>query len=759
MHPQQQQLEYARRHADRGEWDVVAKIATEALTRNTGCAWAWHYRGIAAYRRSDYDAARADLREAVRLVPDDAEVLDHLGAVTAAMGEWNHARECFEAALRRNPNSVDAAYNLAKVHRELKDDAAAAKLFRHACDLQPTFWEAHANLANALRDAGDWKAAETAYRQAIGLRPNVARTWNHLGVMYLRKRSFSQAQQAFEQALRIQPDHIEAQINLGSVCHATGDLDQAAQLYRSVATRHPTAALPELSAVRLPTDPDTENVNGKADAAFSSELPDSLPANQRLAAAQLALANGLRDQGRASEAVTCYHEVIRITPHRVAVWNALGSCLIGMRQFEEAVSCFEKALALCPGQAQAENNLAAVRIASGRLEEGRDLLASVVAKHPGYIEARSNLGAVLQDLGEFDDAARHLDAAIAMAGPKFTSTRADAQWNRALLRLRRGDHCAGWPEYDIRWDRIEFCRTQYRAPAESAIARPEYSSHPVAKRITAAPRWRGEPLAGRTVLAFAEQGLGDAIQFVRFVKQLRARGARVILETHRALVPLLSNSSMADQVIGHGDEVPPHDFQVALMSLPAMLGVTSDADIAMAEPYLQASAKLAQSWRARLDSPGRLRIGIHWQGNPNYHMDRVRSIPLRHFRPVLEVADAEFVSLQHGFGKDQITVENLPAPVAVFDGIDQAAGPFMDTAAILSTLDVVVTSDSALAHLAGALGVRTFMALPQVSDWRWELDKETTAWYPTMRLFRQRNRGDWQEVFVRIAAELRAFSG
>lgn len=746
-----QRREFARRHAQRGEWKLVASLATDALRDDACCVWALHLRGLALYQQGDHRAALVDLECATQLAPGDAEVLDHLGAAAAAAKDWPRAGECFDAALRLDPSSADAAYNLAKVRRQLKDDLAAVALFRRAAELRPTFWAAHANLANTLRDLGDWAAAEAAYRQALAMRPGVARTWNHFGVMYLRRQAYHEARAAFEKTLELKPDHGEALFNLGNVLRATGELDKAAECYRLAIHHDPDlpAEPPEPTGDNPlpPAAPPQRGDDAISPRAHAAEPTVSL--DRRIARGQLELANQLRDHGRPSDAIPCYHEALRHAPDRVAVWNNLGSCLLSLRQFDEAVVCFEKALAIHPGQPHAVNNLAAVHVAAGRLEQGCELLEGVVAQTPGYAEAQSNLGAVLQDLGEYDRAAQHLERAVELA-PAMP----DARWNRGLLRLRRGEHAAGWPEYEWRWQRLEFCRGQFRVLPQSALSKPEFAHHSVARRTSIAPVWRGDALEGCTVFMFTEQGLGDAIQFVRFAEALRRRGARVVLETPNPLLPLFCGSGVADLVVPQSEAPAEHDYQIALMSLPAALGAADDTGVGMSQPYLSAAGDLSRQWRDRLaDRPG-LKVGIHWQGNPNYHLDARRSVPLSAFGPLSEIPGVRLINLQHGFGRDQLAVQQPPLPVEVYEDVDRQSGPFMDTAAILSQLDLLVTSDSALPHLAGALGVETWLVLPHVPDWRWGMAGERTPWYPSMRLFRQRSAGDWDEVFRRVGTAL-----
>jgi hypothetical protein len=295
------------------------------------------------------------------------------------------------------------------------------------------------------------------------------------------------------------------------------------------------------------------------------------------------------------------------------------------------------------------------------------------------------------------------------------------------LRLQQGDFEHGWPDYELRW------------------VLPRAASPPAER-----PIWDGSCLDGKTILVHAEQGLGDTIQFIRFLPMLKERGGTVLFACPPRLERLLGACAGIDQVAFSG--APPHlfDVQAPLMSLPGICGTTL-ATIPAAVPYLRADACLVEHWRRQLEPAGDFKIGIAWQGNPKHAGDRYRSIPLRHFEALANLNGVKLVSLQKGPG-----VEQLSAPFSLVEFGDRldSAGAFLDTAALLMNLDLVVTVDSAVAHLAGALAVPVWVVLGVGPDWRWMLERADSPWYPTMRLFRQRRLGAWAEVLECIAAEV-----
>jgi hypothetical protein len=290
-----------------------------------------------------------------------------------------------------------------------------------------------------------------------------------------------------------------------------------------------------------------------------------------------------------------------------------------------------------------------------------------------------------------------------------------------------GDFARGWPEYEGR------LRIPGHVPPHNL------------------PRWTGQPLAGRSLLLVAEQGIGDTLQFVRYARLLKERGARVVLAVPAALGRLLACDPDLGElfILGYAKELPRCDFCLPLLSAPAALG-TSAATIPSDVPYLTADPELTDRWRRELAAVEGFKIGIVWQGARNYHLDCLRSIPLADFAPLASLPGVRLISLQKGFGSEQVATVDFPV-LDLSGRLDEVAGAFMDTAAVIRSLDLVVTPDTAIAHLAGALGVPVWVALQFSPDWRWLRDRDDSPWYPTMRLFRQTTLGEWPDVFERIA--------
>jgi Flp pilus assembly protein TadD len=430
--------------------------------------------------------------------------------------------------------------------------------------------------------------------------------------------------------------------------------------------------------------------------------------------------------GRPEEAESYHRRAIERFAGNPAFYNNLNLVYCRQGRPAEAVECCRRAIELAPQVPQLHVSLGNALKQCGKLAASRDSFRRAIELAPDYGDAHFNLANTLTLLGQLDEAAAEYDRALALS-----PNDADAHYNRALLWLLRGDFARGWPELEWRWKMREFTQPKF-----------------------AQPRWQGEPLAGRTILVWGEQGLGDAIQMIRFAPALKAQGATVLVACRPALWPLLETAAGIDRFVDPDRAAgESFDFYIPLMSLPGVLGTALDT-IPSQVPYLGADPARIERWRRERDSEKRFRVGIAWQGRPTYVLDLFRSVPLVEFAPLADCPGVAFFSLQKGHGVEQLATLGERLSIVDFGGLLDADGAFVDTAAVMRNLDLVITSDTAIAHLAGALAVPVWVALALVPDWRWLLDRDDSPWYPTMRLFRQTAPGDWPSVFRRIADEL-----
>ena len=429
--------------------------------------------------------------------------------------------------------------------------------------------------------------------------------------------------------------------------------------------------------------------------------------------------------GRPAEAVSLLELAVAGDASDIRYRGNLGAAYFTAKRYEDARTTLERTVRDDPANPEGHYNLAATLAELNRFDEAEVSYDRCLRLQPDHSSTRNNLGNMLREQGRYDEALVHLDRALTI-DPKS----AYAHYNRALVWLSLGRLTEGWAEYEWRW-----------------------YSHDFKPRHQNRPQWDGRPLDKQMLVVHAEQGLGDTIQFVRYLGEVRRRSPTTIVEVQPSLIGLLRQSGIGG-LVAQGAPLPPFDVQIPMASLPLALG-TTPATIPADIPYLQAHSELAAAWRDHLSRFAGFKIGIAWQGNPTYREDRFRSIALAEFAPLAEVPGVRLFSLQKGPGVEQLaSVKQQLRIIDLGTNIDVGTGPFLDTAAIMKSLDLVITSDTVSAHLAGALGVRVWVALRRAPDWRWLAAGDSSPWYPTMRLFRQRALGDWPQVFRDMADEL-----
>ena len=541
-----------------------------------------------------------------------------------------------------------------------------------------------------------------------------------------------------------------------SVAHfEAGRLKEAEAELSEIQRRHPD--LPEvlhlMALIELQTGR-TEAAAGHLEKAVARQ-PDSADLHNLLGGA-------LKRAGRLEEAVLAYDKAVSLGPELAEAHYNLGNALKELQRFDDAVPSYRRAVELEPGFADAHYNLGLVLMAAGRPDEAARAYRDAVGVNPEDAEAHMNLGNALEAVDETDAAVdcfrraidakpRHVEAHVNLGAALHDLCRLDearesfrraldidpgyatAHDNLGMTLLLDGQFKEGWAEYTWRTGQDVFLSVD---------------------RVLDKPFWDGSDLDGKTLLLFAGQGLGDTIQFFRYLPKVAAKGGDVILQCPAPLMRLLKAAPAAagiQLVTEIGDA--PFDLQAPLHSLPHLF--ESDMETIPADvPFLAAEDERVGDWRDRIGGNG-FRIGIGWQGNPTYKADRNRSIPLRFFEPLAKVPKVRLISLQKVNGLEQL--ETLPRGMTVEtlgDDFDDGEDAFIDTAAVMMILDLIITSDTAIAHLAGAFAKPVWTLLPWVPDWRWFLDRDDSPWYPSMRLFRQPAAGNWDAVFKDLSQAL-----
>jgi tetratricopeptide (TPR) repeat protein len=572
----------------------------------------------------------------------------------------------------------------AELHRAGRLPEAHA-LYSHILAENPADVRALESLAQIHFSTGNQAAAVDLLRRATALDPASFALQANLGIALAVSGRFAEAVAALQHALLLNPASPQITANLAQV-HA----DHGSALYKS----------------------------GRAkDAITSFRCALFLQPDHPGALNNLAIA--LQETGRLQEAEPLCRRAVESHPDFAEAWYNLGRILQDQNRHPRAAEAFEKTLALQPGFAQARNNLAMTLQARGMFDDAVREYQRVIAEHPDYTDAQINLGVALKEAGRVDQSVSHYR--------NLLSARADlpeAWWNLGLALLLCGDFQSGWPA----------------AEARRRIPRLECD------RTFPQPQWRGEPLEGRTILLHAEQGFGDAVQFVRYAPLVRRRGGRVVVLCQPALKRLFSRQPGIDQIVADSETLPPFDVHCPLLTLPLVFQ-TDLATIPAQVPYIEPDSALVLQWAEKLSAtPNELKVGLAWAGNPRHVNDSRRSIPTSALEPLLQTPGVRFVSLQ------KPTPPDAPAPHL----LDFTTGltDFADTAALIANLDLVIAVDTAVAHLAGAMAKSVWLLLPSTPDWRWLLARTDSPWYPTMRLFRQPSFGDWTSVLAEVATVL-----
>jgi tetratricopeptide (TPR) repeat protein len=499
---------------------------------------------------------------------------------------------------------------------------------------------------------------------------------------------FAVAEALYRAILAIHPGHAESAYNLGVILQTHGRIQDAAAAYRHAL------------AVR-------------------ADYVDALSN----------LGTALQDLGKADEAIDCYRRAIAIRPDFPMVYCNLGVALKGQGKLAEAVAAYRQAIVLQPIYDTAYANLGASLLEMGDLEAALQACQTAVAQNPALVIAQCNLGACYKALNRLIEAESAYRKALVLR-PDFP----EGHFSLAQILFLKGDLKAAWPEYEWRWKLPEYGWLQ-------AIHGP-----------FAQPRWQGEALEGKTILVHSEQGMGDTIQFARFLPEVQAREGRIVLAVHPPLVDLLATMPGVTVVPLDRAPFPAFDTHIPLLSLPLLFGTTIGT-IPRATPYLVADPARKARWAERIGAGG-FKVGIVWAGNPSQRGDRFRSPRLPAMAPLFDVPGVDFVALQVGPGRADI--EANPLPPQVLD-LGTEISDFADTAAIMANLDLVISSCTAPLHLAGALGVPVWGVVPFAPHFFWLLERTDSPWYPTLRLQRQEAPGDdWSGIVGRIARNLAA---
>ncbi len=661
---------------------------------------------IKHFEERDYKSSEDILVKLKEEDENNADVLYFLAVVKSKLGDYQSAIPLFKEVVKIKKDHIEAYYNLALCLQNQNKNEEALKNYQKVIELNPFLSEAHNNIAIIYKSLNKYDEAEKAFRMAVKVKPDNSCAMSNLSNLSIgkdnseeyrlafelfEKKEFTAAKNIIESLLDKSPGNIHLLTSLGIIYFNLNNFEKSAEFYKRI----------------------IELNDGNAEAQYSLGVCYQNLENNDLALKQ-------------------YKKAIELKPDYIDAFNNLGLLYSSLKNYDEAEKCFNKALKCNPKYFNSMINLGTIKLHRDDFDSALDyfnkaLEISVDEKNnAGKSVAYSNIGFVYLRRKNLREAIKYFNTGIDLDPESVL-----AHYNKAEALLMLGQFEEGWKEYEWRQGRKDFGKRKF-----DEIFKPEYD------------------LKGKRVLIYAEQGLGDAIQFIRYLPMLKEKGCHIILECGKELHGLLYNFHSADEIIERNFNERPdieYDYEVPLLSLPLYFKTSSD-NIPAKIPYLSVNEELKDKWANIINDNEKLKIGIVWAGSPIHTNDRHRSVRLQQFLSLLSVEGTHFFSMQKGFPVIQVNDYQL-----LLTNLDDHIKSFADTSAIIENLDLIITVDTSVAHLAGALGKKTWVLLPYLPDWRWLEEGERSIWYPTIKLYRQPKISDWNSVFKRLKEDLTDF--
>jgi tetratricopeptide (TPR) repeat protein len=576
---------------------------------------------------------------------------------------------------------------------------------------------------DALLREGKWAEAAECYRHAIAANADAADALLNLGFALKELGDPAAARGALQRALALDPDSADAHYLSGELARSQDMQAEAIAHFQRAVALQPglEPAWSGLCQALLHA--------GEWDSALAA-LDQAALLHPQVAEFHSHLADLYGQRGELEALIASLRHVTRIQPDNFDSWFKCGNALITLKRHDEALACYNQCLRLDPGNAAVHCNRGAALQSLDRFEEALQAFVRAIEIEPEFLMAIFNRGKLLGRLGRYREGLQDYAAVLPL---QSADERPHTEFHASLYHLLLGDFRQGWEKHEFRWH----------------TAQKKFKPHFVQ------PLWLGhEPIQNKTIYIYPEQGFGDTIQFCRYASLLAQRGARVLMAAPPELEPVLNGLEGVTRLLKNGDLLPDFDYHCPLLSLPLAFRTEIDS-IPVAAHYLQCDPVRRDAWRARLGEKKQPRAGLIWSGNPTHPNDRHRSIPLKKFR-MLEAGGWQYISLQKDIRtSDLAALDDWTGIARVEDGLQN----FAETAALIANLDLVITVDTSVAHLAGALGAPVWLLLPFDPDWRWLLARADSPWYPSMRIFRQPRIGDWESVLAEVRRELTASKG
>lgn len=702
-----------------GQFAQSERLCRAVLQARPAEPTALHLLGVCLLQQGRYADAEQALAQTLRVQPRQAAALTNRGIALQALRRFDEALGCYEQALALEPRQPATLNMRGLVLMELKRHDEALASFDAAVQIAPGFAEGWCGRANALTELRRYEEALDSLDRAEALRADYGEALSNRSIVLNLLRRHEQALAAAQRAARLLPDRAIVHRNLGDAYAGLSRYDDALACFSRAIDLDPRDGLAYAARAGV------QRLLGQHGLA-AHDLERALERLGEQPNLLVAQSQALTSAERPEAALEVAERALAREPDSLEALAARAAALSAMRRMEEALSTYDRLVALRPDDTEIRCVRANVLNDLGRSEEALAEFDAIIREGEPSAAILHDRAIVLAAMGRLDEAV----AGFAQASER-DPTLMEAQWNESLFRLQLGQYEKGWRKYETRRQKQDFV-----------------DNAPKLRR----PLWNGsDSPAGRTIVLHGEQGLGDVIQFARYAPLVAARGATVYVGAYKPLERLLRTLRGIAGVISIGDPMPPYDLHAPLMSMPAAFATTLET-VPAEIPYLHAEPGLIESWKARLDASGRPRIGLAWSGNPSHANDHRRSMRLAQLAALFSFP-AQFVCLSK-LVRDADR-EDMRRFGILHPGDELT--DFAETAALTTLMDLVISVDTSIAHLAGALGRPVWLLLSNPPDYRWMLDRRDSPWYPTARLFRQPTPGDWQAVVARMALELESF--
>ncbi len=626
--------------------------------------------------------------------------------------QFQQVQAIYDRVMSRGPTHPDSLHVLGLIAYQIGYGQESESLVSRAIQGNPDNPIFYNSLGNIFRLHNEPQKAMRCFRQALKLKPEYGEAHFNLGRIYHDREALDMAVSCYMQAAETQPDLVEAHYNAGLIYQGQSHFAKATVCYENALQLNPDFAEAHNNLGKI------YHLTGapqKAETCFQKAIrlrPDFAEPYFNLAE----VFAGRKDN---QMAIPYYRKALQLKPDMSEAYNNLGNVLKNQGDFDGAIENYRHIIRLNPELAEGHYNLGSTyRLAQNTESAIRHLKAALQLK-PDYAEAFNNLGLAYKNQGDLERAIINFTQAV-----KFSPRLAEAYWNRSFCHLLAGNFAEGWQDFEWRF---------------ALSARKTIYPHRLKKA-----RWNGSSALNKRIFVHDEQGLGDTIQFIRYLPMVKSLCGSVTLETRAALMPLFDGFPGIEALVARSTDAPVMadcDCYVPLLSLPHMFNTIADT-IPAQIPYLYANSTKADDWHQRLGGHD-FKIGLVWAGRPQHANDRNRSIALKQLAPLGQIPGVRLIGLQKG--EASIQVKDLPGGMQV-SNYGEEFKDFADTAALIENLDLVISVDTAVAHLAGAMGKPVWVLLPFIPDWRWMIGREDSPWYPTMRLFRQQHPGDWNPV-------------